>query len=254
LPGSDGWSLTVPVRAGDRPDAQAPPAEEAPDFAAYAAVRWSRLVCTAYLLTGDHHEAEDLVQATLAKVYLNWPRISRLGEPDAYLHRALVNNNLSRFRKRRVVQLLTPRLPERARDSATGQVDDRAALMAALAELPARQRAVVVLRYWEDLSEQQVADVLGCTVGNVKSQASRGLRRLRAHPGLAGLGVAARPPADAAPDPGRDPAGGAAARQEVAHEVTRTVTGGSTSRSTSRSTVTGAGANAGAGGREGGAR
>src|SRR5690348_996799 len=114
----------MPVRSADRPGPQAPPAESVPDFTSYAAVRWSRLVCTAYLLTGDHHEAEDLVQATLAKVYLHWPRISRLGEPDAYLHRALVNNNLSRFRKRRVVQLLTPRLPDRARDSATAQVED----------------------------------------------------------------------------------------------------------------------------------
>lgn len=157
------------------------------DFESYAAVRWSRLVWTAYLLTGDHHEAEDLVQATLAKVYLAWPRISRLDAPDAYVHRALVNNNLSRFRKRRVVQLLTSRLPERAREGGTAQVEERALLMAALATLPPRQRAVVVLRYWEDLSEHQVAEVLGCTPGNVKSQASRGLAKLREHPVLAGL-------------------------------------------------------------------
>jgi RNA polymerase sigma-70 factor (sigma-E family) len=155
------------------------------DFESWAAVRWSRLVRTAYLLTGDHHEAEDLVQTTLAKVFLAWPRISRLDEPDAYVHRALVNNNLSRFRRRRVVHLLTSRLPERSRPAATGHVETRAALVTALAALPPRMRAVVVLRYWEDLSEQQVADALGCTIGNVKSQASRGLRKLRDHPALA---------------------------------------------------------------------
>ncbi|WP_069466332.1 SigE family RNA polymerase sigma factor [Actinacidiphila rubida] len=156
-----------------------------PDFESWAAARWPRLVRTAYLLTGDHHEAEDLVQTTLAKVYLAWPRISRLDEPDAYVHRALANNNLSRFRRRRVVHLLTSRLPERSRPETTADVENRTALVTALAALPPRMRAVVVLRYWEDLSEQQVADVLGCTTGNVKSQASRGLRKLRDHPALA---------------------------------------------------------------------
>ena len=162
------------------------PADDGPDFESYAAVRWSRLVRTAYLLTGDHHEAEDLVQTTLAKVYLGWSRIRRLDEPDAYMHRALINNNLSRLRKRRVVQLLTARLPERAGEPGTAQVEQRAQLLDALASLPPRQRAVVVLRYWDDLSEQQVAEILGCSPGNVKSQASRGLAKLRAHRALAG--------------------------------------------------------------------
>ncbi|MEU6850400.1 SigE family RNA polymerase sigma factor [Actinacidiphila alni] len=157
------------------------------DFETFAAARWPQLVRTAYLLTGDHHEAEDLVQSTLAKVYLGWSRIRRLDVPDAYVHRALVNNNLSRFRKRRVVHLLTPLLPERARPDPHSPVEDRALLVAALAALPPRQRAAVVLRYWEDLSEQQVAEILGCSPGNVKSQASRGLRKLREHPALAEL-------------------------------------------------------------------
>ncbi len=161
--------------------------EDRLDFESYAAARWSRLLRTAYLLTGDHHEAEDLVQVTLAKVYLGWSRVRRLEEPDAYVHRALVNNNISRHRKRRVVQLLTSRLPDRPREGAAAQVEARSLLLEALATLPPRQRAVVVLRYWEDLSEHQVAEVLGCTAGNVKSQASRGLRKLREHPALAGL-------------------------------------------------------------------
>nr|WP_234343296.1 SigE family RNA polymerase sigma factor [Streptomyces sp. NRRL F-5123] len=182
--------LDIPARGGAFPGPEpsrdgAAAAEPGPDFESWAAARWPRLVRTAYLLTGDHHEAEDLVQTTLAKVYLGWSRISRLDEPDAYVHRALTNNNLSRFRRRRVVHLLTARLPERSRPAATGRVETRASLVVALAALPPRMRAVVVLRYWEDLSEQQVADVLGCSVGNVKSQASRALRKLRDHPALA---------------------------------------------------------------------
>ncbi|MCQ9707627.1 SigE family RNA polymerase sigma factor [Streptomyces sp. BSP1] len=156
-----------------------------PDFETFAAARWPRLLRTAYLLTGDHHEAEDLVQVTLAKLYPAWPRVRDLDEPDAYVRRALVNNNLSRFRKRRVVQLLTPRLPERSQEGGAARTEQRSLLLEALGTLPPRQRAVVVLRYWEDLSEQQAADVLGCSPGNVKSQASRGLRKLRDHPALA---------------------------------------------------------------------
>ncbi|AMM06816.1 SigE family RNA polymerase sigma factor [Streptomyces albidoflavus] len=156
-----------------------------PDFETFAAARWPRLLRTAYLLTGDHHEAEDLVQVTLAKLFPAWPRVRGLDEPDAYVRRALVNNNLSRFRKRRVVQLLTPRLPERAQEGGAARTEERSLLLEALGTLPPRQRAVVVLRYWEDLSEQQAAEVLGCSPGNVKSQASRGLRKLRDHPALA---------------------------------------------------------------------
>lgn len=190
MPTSDGPLLDTPACGGALPGPEASregaaAAEPGPDFESWAAVRWSRLVRTAYLLTGDHHEAEDLVQTTLAKIYPGWSRISRLDEPDAYVHRALTNNNLSRFRRRRVVHLLTARLPERSRPESTGRVETRASLVAALAALPPRMRAVVVLRYWEDMSEQQVADVLSCSVGNVKSQASRALRKLRDHPALA---------------------------------------------------------------------
>lgn len=161
------------------------------DFESFAAVRWQRLVRTAYLLTGDHHEAEDLVQATLAKVYPSWARIRRLDSPDAYLHRALVNNNISRHRRRRVGQLLTARLPERPQQPAVLEVEQRSLLMQALATLPPRMRAAVVLRYWEDMSERQAAEVLGCSVGNVKSQAGRGLQKLRVHPALADYAAAA---------------------------------------------------------------
>ncbi|WP_078897001.1 SigE family RNA polymerase sigma factor [Streptomyces sp. XY431] len=196
-------AIPVPVEDRSRPVAESaagPPSRAAAGegsgvrelgFEGFAATRWRRLVRTAYLLTGDYHEAEDVVQATLAKVFRSWSRISRLDEPDAYVHRALVNNNLSRHRRRRVRQLLVPVLPERAHSAGTGHrdVEERSVLLQALAELPPRQRAVVVLRYWEDMSEQQVAEVLGCSAGNVKSQASRGLAKLRGHPALASYAV-----------------------------------------------------------------
>ncbi|MDH6187126.1 RNA polymerase sigma-70 factor (sigma-E family) [Streptomyces sp. CZ24] len=187
-PGTDLSSPGHPVRLPERAAPGLRPARTecaSPDFETFAAARWPRLLRTAYLLTGDHHEAEDLVQVTLAKLYPAWPRVRDLDEPDAYVRRALVNNNLSRFRKRRVVQLLTPRLPERAQEGGAARTEQRSLLLEALGTLPPRQRAVVVLRYWEDLSEQQAADVLGCSPGNVKSQASRGLRKLRDHPALA---------------------------------------------------------------------
>ncbi|MED7949715.1 MULTISPECIES: SigE family RNA polymerase sigma factor [unclassified Streptomyces] len=187
--------LHIPVEDGPRP-VTAPATAGGPgprelDFEGFAATRWRRLVRTAYLLTGDYHEAEDVVQATFAKVFRNWSRISRLEEPDAYIHRALVNNNLSRHRRRRVRQLLVPVLPDRASTAGGGHggVEERSVLLQALAELPPRQRAVVVLRYWEDMSEGQVAEVLDCSPGNVKSQASRGLAKLRGHPALVSYAV-----------------------------------------------------------------
>ncbi|MEW1642566.1 SigE family RNA polymerase sigma factor [Streptomyces sp. NPDC091219] len=154
------------------------------DFETYATARWSWMLRFAYLLTyGDHHEAEDLVQTTLAKVYLRWDHVRALAAPDRYIRRALINNNTTRQRRRRVVQLLTPQLsePDTLADhvSDLDSYDTRTELLAALATLPPRQRAVVVLRYWECLSEQETADVLGCSAGTVKSQASRALKKLR---------------------------------------------------------------------------
>jgi len=162
-----------------RPDTEA-------EFRSFVAARWARLLRTAYLLTGDTHDAEDVVQVTLERLYVAWRRLGPDDNADAYTRRILVNSNISRVRRRRFRERLTTSLPERATADPTVQADERAALLAALASLPARQRAAVVLRYWDDLSESQVADVLGCSVGNVKSQTSRGLAKLRAHPDLAG--------------------------------------------------------------------
>ncbi|WP_151773153.1 SigE family RNA polymerase sigma factor [Streptomyces abyssomicinicus] len=154
-------------------------------FQEFVQARWPRLVRTAYLLTGDRHLAEDLTQTALAKAYRSWRRVLRADSPEAYVRRILVSCNSDRFRKRRVPEALTASVPERAGRDEGERVDTRGTLLAALAALPARQRAVIVLRYWEDLSESETAATLGCSVGTVKSQAARGLAKLRAAPGLA---------------------------------------------------------------------
>ncbi|GGQ37085.1 SigE family RNA polymerase sigma factor [Streptomyces althioticus] len=160
---------------------------EHPDFAAYAGAAWARLVRTALLLTGDFHEAEDLVQTTLAKVYARWGRVPP-DDVDFYVRRSLVNNNISRTRRRRVTHLLMPFLPERVHQSDRGHaesVESRAAITEALASLSTRQRTVLVLRYWEDLPETAIAEVLNCSPGTVKTHARRGLEALRSHPAFA---------------------------------------------------------------------
>uniref|UniRef100_A0AAU2JQ40 SigE family RNA polymerase sigma factor n=1 Tax=Streptomyces sp. NBC_00049 TaxID=2903617 RepID=A0AAU2JQ40_9ACTN len=160
-------------------------AEQEAQFQSFVAARWTHLVRTAYLLTGDPHDAEDVTQTALAKAYRSWRRVSRMDSPEAYVRRMLVSCNTDRFRKRRVPERLMESVPETAaRDTAAVWADERNVLMAALAGLPARQRAVVVMRYWEDLSEAETADVLGCSPGTVKSQASKALAKLRGWPGL----------------------------------------------------------------------
>jgi RNA polymerase sigma-70 factor (sigma-E family) len=155
------------------------------DFSDFMHGRWSQLVRLGYGLTGDVHLAEDLAQTAFAKAYASWGRVRRADNPDAYLRRIVVNSNRNRFRKLRVGEVLTEVLPDLA---ATGdgldQRGDRATLMAALMQLPYGQRAAVVLRYWLDLTEAETAAVLGCSVGNVKSQSSRALAKLRTSPAL----------------------------------------------------------------------
>ncbi|MER5637789.1 SigE family RNA polymerase sigma factor [Kitasatospora sp. NPDC002227] len=164
------------------------------EFSSFVQGRWNGLVRTAYLLTGNRHDAEDLAQTALTKVYASWRRVRRSDHPDAYLRRVLVTCNIDRFRKRRPHEHPTDELPEPygpRQGDASHQVDQRQVLLAALAGLPPRQRAVVVLRYWEDLSAEQTAAALGCSVGTVKSQAAKGLAKLRAFPGLHPLTPAA---------------------------------------------------------------
>jgi RNA polymerase sigma-70 factor (sigma-E family) len=147
---------------------------ERDDFDAFVAARRGRLLRTAYLLTGDHHDAEDLVQTALVKAVPHWKRIT--GDPEPYVRRILVHENVSRWRRRRWREVYVDALPEvGSHDDPTGRI----ALRAALQRLAPRQRAVIVLRYYEDLTERQTADALGVAVGTVKSQAREALARLR---------------------------------------------------------------------------
>jgi RNA polymerase sigma-70 factor (sigma-E family) len=155
------------------------------EFSEFMHGRWSGLVRLGYGLTGDQGLAEDLAQTALARAYASWPRVRRAGDPDAYLRRIMINANAGRFRKRRVPEQLTDRLPDLGTADATRLQDDRTALIAALQSLPPGQRSVVVLRYWMDMTETEVAAVLRCSVGNVKSQASRALAKLRVSADLA---------------------------------------------------------------------
>ncbi|WP_225102549.1 SigE family RNA polymerase sigma factor [Streptomyces sp. CoH27] len=156
------------------------------DFAAYSTAAWPGLVRTAHLLTGDFHEAEDLVQTTLVKVYARWWRIPR-NDAGFFVRRSLVENNLSRLRKRRVARLLMPFPPKPVHQPKAGPAESaerRATVDEALAALSARQRTVLVLRYWENLTEAEVAQLLGCSLRKVRTRVRGGLAALRAHPAL----------------------------------------------------------------------
>ena len=148
-------------------------------FDAYVAARYASLTRTAYLLTGHHHDAEDLVQSALLKAVAVWKRIE--DSPDAYVRRIMVNDNVSRWRRHRGREVVVQSVPEHAPvGTATDAPDEVLMLRDALARLAPRQRAVIVLRYYEDLTERETADVLGIAVGTVKSQARDALARLRA--------------------------------------------------------------------------
>ena len=151
------------------------------DFSAFALSRWPGLVRLAFGLTGDRWAAEDIAQVTLARAYVAWRRVRRADDPDAYLRRILINASNRRFRRRRVAEQPGD-LPETAVEGPADLVGERAVQLAALRQLPARQRAVVVLRYWEDLSDAQIAAALACSPGTVRSQLSRALAKLRESP------------------------------------------------------------------------
>ncbi len=146
------------------------------DFVAFVQDASPRLLRTAWFVCGDPHQAEELVQAALEKVYLKWRRIDR-GAATAYARKVLLNQHID-TRRRRSREILTAETPERA-GHAPGAVEDTDYLVRALATLPPRERQVVVLRYYADASEQEVAATLGIGVGTVKSSASRGLAKLR---------------------------------------------------------------------------
>lgn len=149
------------------------------DFVAYVDARAASLLRIACLMTaGDRHAAEDLVQTALERAYVAWPRIKRQAAQDSYVRSILTRAAIDRTRGRqRRGEVLVDEVPD-AGDVVTGP-EDRDELWTLLASLSPRQRAVLVLRYYEDLSEAQIAETLGCSAGSVKSHASRGLAVLR---------------------------------------------------------------------------
>ncbi|WP_328565186.1 SigE family RNA polymerase sigma factor [Streptomyces coelicoflavus] len=164
------------------------------EFRRFVIGRWPGLMRTAFLLTGDRYAAEDLVQSTLERAYTAWRRVSAADDPDAYTRRVMINAH-ARKHRRRLKEFLAPKddsgLVREPADAADpmARADDRGALLHALAQLPARQREAVVLRYWEDLTETQTAQAMGCSVGTVKSNTAKGIAKLRAVPALAGTAL-----------------------------------------------------------------
>ncbi|MFE0462739.1 SigE family RNA polymerase sigma factor [Kitasatospora sp. NPDC058965] len=156
------------------------------EFQEFVATAWPRLLRTAFLLAGERHTGEDLVQQALERAYAAWGRVRRADDPAAYVRRILFNEHARRFR-RRVPEQLVAAVPDRPAGDGYGRLDTRGALLRALGTLPPRQRQAVVLRYWEDLSETQAAAVMGCSVGTVKSQTAKGVAKLRASSALVDL-------------------------------------------------------------------
>lgn len=149
------------------------------EFREFAVSRQKQLLRTAYLLCGDWHGAEDLVQTAFGQLYRSWRRVKRVEHPDAYAKQVLYRCHLSAKRKKRLTTVPIESVPEPAVPGAGFGDGSTAVLIEALAELPDRARAVVVLRFWEDYSVAQTADALGVSQGTVKSQTSRALAMLR---------------------------------------------------------------------------
>lgn len=147
-----------------------------PEFDAFVAARWGALLRTAYLLTRDEGRAEDLVQSALTKLWFAWDRVD--GDPEPYVRRIMLTTFATWRRRRWWSELVSDRVdapPVQADDVAAGHVD----VWTALGHLPPRQRAVLVLRYFEDRTEAETAELLGCSLGTVKSQHHKAMRRLR---------------------------------------------------------------------------
>jgi RNA polymerase sigma-70 factor (sigma-E family) len=155
---------------------------ERPEFAEFVAARSPALLRTARLLTGDWASAEDLLQDSLATCWRRWSRIS--GNPEPYVQKVMLHTYLAWRRRFWTRERPTEVLPETSVGDATGRVVDEDEVQAALRRLPPRQRAVVVLRYFDDLSEAETAQLLGISTGTVKSQTSKALAALRIDEGL----------------------------------------------------------------------
>ncbi|MPZ61928.1 MAG: SigE family RNA polymerase sigma factor [Propionibacteriales bacterium] len=152
------------------------------DFEEFVLAAWQRLRRAAYLMTGSHHDAEDLVQSVLAKMYASWPRV-RNTDVYAYAWRSLLNANIDRSRRRRFIEV--HQFPEVIDQPPEPGIEHRDQIVDLLASLTQRERAMVVLRYYCDASVEQVADHLGVSEGTVKSVTSRALAKLRVQPSSA---------------------------------------------------------------------
>jgi RNA polymerase sigma-70 factor (sigma-E family) len=144
----------------------------------FVASRGPALLRTAYLICGDRHQAEDLFQNAMARLLVHWTRVSG-GDPEAYARRILVNSTINWRQRLRAREVSVAAVPDRAGADFTTALAERDEMWHALARLPRRQRAVLVLRYYEDLTEAQTAAMLGCSVGTIKSQHAKALALLR---------------------------------------------------------------------------
>jgi RNA polymerase sigma-70 factor, ECF subfamily len=183
------------------------------EFREFVAARSAALLRSAYLLAGDWATAEDLLQTALTKTYLAWKRLGEIEAVEPYARRVLVNTATSWWRRRWHGERPTEFLPERAVADATEEQLDRDLLWKHVKALPARQRAVLVLRFYEDMSEAQTAELLNISAGTVKSQTSRALGTLRQRLGAEGVHVPGLTgePAAPTPTPAPKPAPGTAA-------------------------------------------
>lgn len=164
------------------------------DFETWLVAREPALQRTAHLLTGDVHSAQDLVQTTLAKLYLAWDRVRTSENVDAYARKVLVNEYRTAWRRPvRRAEHVVEAVPDRPAPEPAAYDGSREAVWAFVCSLPAKQRTVVVLRFYEQLTEAEIADLMGISVGTVKSQSSRALASLRAqlpdHPEISGEGA-----------------------------------------------------------------
>jgi RNA polymerase sigma-70 factor (sigma-E family) len=147
------------------------------DFREFVSARQGALRRTAYLLCGDWHTAQDLTQQTLAKLFVAWPRVRAVEAVDAYARQVLVRTYIDESRKRRNTELAVADIPDHGAEGP--ELETRIALMAALKQLSPRQRAVVALRFWDDMSVEATAEALGMKANTVKSDTARALAKLK---------------------------------------------------------------------------
>jgi RNA polymerase sigma-70 factor (sigma-E family) len=155
------------------------PRRDTQEFCEFVTSRSSALFRVAYMILGDYQLAQDLVQESLAKTYVAWPRLHDVANAEAYTRRVIATTAISWRRRRGFHELPSEHLPERVGTDPAAAMVVHDALWTCLLELPPRQRAAIVLRYYVDLSEAQTAETMGCSVGAVKSSASAGMSRLR---------------------------------------------------------------------------